>query len=220
MIPAKPSQPPGQRSVALSQPRKISQWEALFRIAIVAALILSMGLAWWTLTRKLVPLQQQSKSLGATVARLSDDVDAFQRKWPKDDVDKIRAQYKQLRAQLFANEEAMGEWINRLDEAAGGGILLDLHVEFGKPSAQVTNEVQVSVVPATVSIEVHPMTGGTESPYQRLLRFGQQLGVEGKRADLAELSVLGGTNSITRALLVFNLWVGDDTAEDKTASAR
>jgi hypothetical protein len=219
MIQAKHSQPPGQQSVALSQPRKISQREALFRIAIVAALILSMGLAWWTLTRELAPLQKQSQDLTATASHLSDEVEALQRRWTQADVEQVRNKFKQLRTQLFADSAAMEEWIGRLDQAAGP-LVLDLHVEFGKPSVQVTNEVQVSVVPATISIEVHPMPGGTESPYQRLLRFGQQLGTEGKRADLSELSVAGGTNSITRALLVFNLWAGDDTAENKTASTQ
>jgi len=210
---------PGQRSFAVAQPRKISQWEALFRVTIAAALLASMGMAWWTLTRKLVPLQQQSQALNATFSRLSAEVDALEIKWPTTRVEPIRTQFKELRAQLFANEEAMEEWFDRLMQASGP-LSLNLQVEFGKPSVQVTNEVQVLVVPASVSVEVRPTPGGTESPYQRLLHFGQQLSAEGKRADLAELSVFGGTNSITRALLVFNLWAGDDTLENKSASAR
>jgi hypothetical protein len=210
---------PGQRSVAVAQPRKLSQWEALFRITIAAALLASMGMAWWTLTRKLVPLQQQSQSLAATSSRLLDEVEVLQRKWSQSNVDEVRDHFTKLRSQLFANEEAMGEWVNRLIEASGDA-KFDFHIEFGKPSVQLTNEVQVSVVPASVSVEINPMPGGTESPYQRLLRFGHELNAEGKRADLAELSVVGGTNSITRALLVFNLWAGDDTLENKSASAR
>jgi len=219
MIQVRPSPSPGQRSVAHSQPRKISQWEALFRTAIAAALIVSMSLAWWTLTRKLVPLQQQSQALGATMSRLTEEIGVLQSKCSKEDVERIRTQYKQLRTQLFADQDAMEAWIKRLDESAGP-LTLILHVEFGTPSVQLTNEMHVSVVPASVSIEVHPMAGATESPYQRLLRFGQQLSAEGKRADLAELSAEGGTASITRALLVFNLWAGDDTVETKTASVQ
>jgi hypothetical protein len=197
----------------------VSQWEAIFRVAIAAALLVSMGMAWWTLTRKLVPLQQESQSLVVTSSRLLDQVEALQRKWSQPKVEETRNHFKQLRTQLFANEEAMEEWVNRLAEASGPA-KFDFHIEFGKPSVQLSNEVQVSVVPASVSVEVRPMPGGTESPYQRLLRFGQDLSAEGKRADLAELSVVGGTNSITRAVLVFNLWASDDTLENKSASAR
>jgi hypothetical protein len=216
---AKPPPLPGQRSVAVAQPRKVSRWELVFRVAIIGSLVISTGMAWWTLTRRLMPLQQQSQALGVTVSHLSDEVDALQRKWPPADVERIRNGYKELRTQLFADEGALQAWLARLDEAAGP-LVLDLKVDFGKPTAQVTNDVHVSVMPASVAIEVHPMPGGTESPYQRLLRFGQQLGTEGKRADLAELKVLGGTSSITRALLVFNLWAGEETPENKSASAR
>jgi HAMP domain-containing protein len=205
------------RTVSVAQPRKISRWEALFRVGIAAALLISMGMAWWTLTRELVPLQRQSQALSLTMSRLNYEVDGLERKWGKDEVEQIRSGFKRLRSELFANEEAMGEWVNRLDEAAGP-LTLYLNIELGKPSPQVTNEVQVSVVPASISIEVRPMPGATESPYQRLLRFGQQLGTEGKRADLSELRVIGGTSSITRALLVFNLWAGDDSLENKSAS--
>ncbi len=215
----KPPSLSGRSTIAVAQPRKISRWELAFRVAIIAVLVISMGMAWWTLTRQLVPLQQQSRALALTVSHLSDQVEALQRKLSGDNVEKVRNQYKELRTQLFADEEALDSWMRRLDEAAGP-LVLDLKIDLGKSTAQVTNDVKIAVIPASVSVEVHPMPGATESPYQRLLRFGQQLAPEGKRADLAELSVIGGTNSITRALLVFNLWAGDETAENKTASAR
>src|SRR5579859_4777440 len=205
MSPAKPPALPGQRTVSVAQPRKVNRWEMVFRIAIVGALIISMGMAWWTLTRQLVPLQKQSRAMSGTFSHLSDEVDALQRKWSQEEVGQIRNRYKELRTQLFSDEAAMQAWLARLDEAAGP-LVLDLKVDFGASTSQVTNDLKVAIIPARVSIEVHPMPGGTESPYQRLLRFGQQLGTEGKRADLAELSVFGGTTSITRALLVFNLW--------------
>jgi hypothetical protein len=45
-----------------------------------------------------------------------------------------------------------------------------------------------------------------------MLRLGQQLGAEGKRADLSELTVNGGPLSITKGVLVFNLWAGEEKA--------
>src|SRR5690348_17806704 len=95
----------GQRMVSVAQPRKVNRWELVFRVAIVGALVISMGMAWWTLTRQLVPLQKQSQVMGATVSHLSDEVDALQRKWSQDDVGQIRNRYKELRTQLFSDEE-------------------------------------------------------------------------------------------------------------------
>ena len=215
---AKPPPLPGQRSVAVAAQRRLNAWEILFRVAIAAALIISISLAWWEFARQFLPLQQESQALGAAVSHLSDEVEVYQRKWASTEVQQIRTSYKELRTQLFADDAALQAWLGRMDEAAGP-LVLDLKVDFGKTTAYVTNEVNVAVMPASVSIEVHPMPGGTESPYQRLLRFGQQISAEGKRADLAELRVSGGTNSITSAVLVFNLWVGDETTENKTASA-
>jgi hypothetical protein len=40
-----------------------------------------------------------------------------------------------------------------------------------------------------VTLEIRPAIGGTQTPFQRMLRLGQQLAAEGKRADLAELDV-------------------------------
>ena len=210
----------GQGSIAVAQPRKLNRSELVFRIAIVGALLISISLAWWTLTRQLVPLEQQSQSLGMAVSHLSDEVDAMQRKWSPAEADQIRASYKDLRRQLFADETALKDWYMRLYQAAGP-LALGLTVDFGKSVPQaINNDVKVVMIPASVSIEVRPMRLVMDSPYQRLLRFGQQLAAEGKRADLAELTVSGSTNSIAHALLVFNLWAGEDAGEANSASAR
>jgi hypothetical protein len=53
---------------------------------------------------------------------------------------------------------------------------------------------------------------GKESAYQRVLRLAQRLTATQKRADLAELTVFGGTNSISSAVMVFDLWAGEGGA--------
>ena len=72
----------------------------------------------------------------------------------------------------------------------------------------VTNNEELSIILSSVALEVRLEPGGMEPPYQRLLRFSQQLVGDGKRADLAEMIVEGGPNSITRADMVFTLWAG------------
>jgi hypothetical protein len=130
------------------------------------------------------------------------------RKWSKDDAEFIRAKYKEVYSSLFTDEAAMQEWLDRLQKRALP-LSLDVHVDIGKGTPQLTDE-RLAIVPAAVTLQVRPMPSAKDSPYQRLLRLGQQLAAEGKRADLAELTVNGGNTSITNATLVFSLWVGDE----------
>ena len=67
------------------------------------------------------------------------------------------------------------------------------------------------MIPATIFLEVHPTTEQpAQPPYQRLLQLAQQLGAGEKRTDLAELTVWGGTGSVSRATVVLNLWAGEE----------
>jgi hypothetical protein len=204
--------------VALAQPRKASRLELAFRVAIATALLACAGLAWWSLQMRLLPLEQQSRNLAARVTRLSDEVDAYQRKWNKADIDQIRSEYTQVHTQLFADGAELKAWRDRLDQAAGLQAL-NLNVLLGKPSVQSTQNVQLALLTANVAIELRPRPVQTESPYERLLRFCEQLAEEGKRADLAEMTITGGTNSITHAVLVFNLWAGEETPEPAAPEA-
>jgi hypothetical protein len=98
--------------------------------------------------------------------------------------------------------------VRLVEEAAP--LALETTVHFGNITDKTTEKENLSVIPASVTLVVRPTIGGTQTPYQRMLRLGQLLGAEGKRADLAELTVNGGPLSITKGILVFNLWAGED----------
>ena len=121
------------------------------------------------------------------------------------------------RLQLFADEAELNRWLERLKDDSIP-LALELNINFGQVTSEMTNTVKIGIIPASVSVEVRPLLGLTGTPYQRLLRLGQQLAAEGKRADLAELTVAGGTNSITRASLVFNLWAGEESVASEPAA--
>jgi hypothetical protein len=204
------------RAVVLTQLRKPKRGEAVFRVVIILVLLASLALAWWAFAVKFVPLQKQSRDLTMAVSRLSTEVDALERKWTKEEAAEIRARYKELHTQLFADTAALQAWLSRLEEMAAP-LSLQATVEFGNTVPQLTNDYKVAFIPANVSLEVRPVLNSTESPYQRLLRLGQKLAVEGKRSDLAELTVSGGPMSITKAQLVFNLWAGEEAVETSAA---
>jgi len=188
--------------------KKLTRWDLLFRFVTVVLITGSVAFAWWTYSKKLIPLQRQSRALSADVSRVSSEVDVMDRKWPQVQREQIRTDYQEVRNQLFADEAELGRWLVRLQEEAGP-LALDINVDFGKSTARTMEQEKLAIVPASVTLEVRPSIGGTQTPYQRLLRLGQQLAAEGKRADLSELDMNGGPLSITHGLLVFNLWAGE-----------
>jgi hypothetical protein len=188
--------------------QKLTRWDALFRLINVVLIAGSIAFAWWTFSQRLVPLQKQSRELSSSLNRLSAEVDVLERKWPKVDRDQIRTDYKEVRNQLFADEAELGRWLVRLEEQSSP-LALDIKVDFGKSTARTAEQEKLAIVPASVVLEIRPVIGGTQTPFHRMLRLGQQLAAEGKRADLSELNVNGGPLSITHGLLVFNLWAGE-----------
>jgi hypothetical protein len=201
--------PPTPQQLALVQARRAKPWEIAFRVINFGLILASVGLAWWTYSKRLVPMQQRSRQLSRSLDGLSTQVDNLSRKWPKFERDQIRSDYREVRNELFADELELGRWLMRLEEQAVP-LALEINVDFGKSANRTTEEEKLAVIPASVTLVVRPTVGGTQTPYQRMLRLGQQLGAEGKRADLAELTVNGGALSITKGVMVFNLWAGED----------
>jgi hypothetical protein len=201
-----PTRQPPQRAPLPA--KRLTRWDVIFRFISVVLIAGSVGFAWWTYNQRLIPLQKQSRDLSAALNRLAAEVDTIERKWPKVERDQIRTDYAEVRNQLFADEAELGRWLVRLEEEASP-LALDIKVDFGKSTARTAEQEKLAIVPASVTLEVRPAIGGNQTPFQRMLRLGQQLAAEGKRADLAELDVNGGPLSITHGLLVFNLWAGE-----------
>lgn len=197
------------RAVVLTQSRKPKRSEAIFRVIVVVVLLGSLILAWWAFALRFVPLQKRARDLNLSVTRLSSEVDALERRWPKEEAEAVRVRYKELHTQLFADSAALEAWKTRLEEMAKP-LGLQATFEFGATTPQLTNDYKVAVIPANVSLEVTPVLNAEDTPYQRLLRLGQKLAAEGKRSDLAEMTLNGGPLSITKAQLVFNLWAGEE----------
>jgi hypothetical protein len=207
-----------QRAVVLTQLRKPKRSESVFRALVVVIILASLLVAWWAFAVRFLPMQKRSRELSMTVSRLSTEVDGLERKWSKEEADQIRARYKELHTQLFADRAAIEAWLTRLQEMAAP-LSLVATVDFGTTVPQLTNEYKVASIPANVSLEIQPILNSTESPYQRLLRLTQKLASEGKRSDLSEMTISGGPMSISRAQLVFNLWAGEEPLDTGSTNA-
>ena len=203
---------PERRPVAALAPRasSLNYTEILLRALFFLCVLGSLALVWWSV-RRLAPLQQKSRELSTTVARLSAEVDQMDGKWTKQDVEQIVRKFGQVQGHLFGGQAAGEAWLIKLKEQ-GIPMALDVKADFGKTAAQEAGDRKLAVIPATVSIEVRPAPGieGVLPPYQRMLQLSQRLTAEEKRADLVELNVVGGTNSICRAVVVLDLWAGEE----------
>lgn len=200
---------PARVRAGVAQNSRLRRRELLFRLVILLLLAVSLALAWWTFDKVFNPAQKQSREMTTKLAAITAEVDQLERKWGKAEADDIRRKYRQAYGRLFADQAALETWLASLREQATP-LGLQTEIDFGQSRMAATNEQGLAIVPASVSVEVQPLPGGNETPYQRLLRFTRQLAAEGKRADLAEMTVEGGLASIPRATLVFSLWAGEE----------
>jgi len=217
-----PEEAPSPKRVHLPPPKKLrlSHRDALFRVVIVLVILVSIAAAYWSLFQRLLPLQQQSRLIVTQVSKMSEQLDQTERRWTPEQIKEIRARYREVYRQLFANSAALEEWLRQLHTEAAP-LALELNVRLGQSAPHVAFTNNLSIVTASISLEVLPDPGEPKgkSPYERVLAFGQQFAAHGKRADLAELSVAGGAGSIRRAELALNLWAGDLGAEAALTTA-
>jgi hypothetical protein len=218
---ATPHEAPVPKSVQAPPPRKLrlSHRAALFRVVIVLVILISITVACWSFFLRLQPLQRESRLTLARVSKMTEQIDQAERRWPRGKVDDIRARYREVHAQLFADQDDLQQWLRQIHTEASP-LALGLNVRLGESASQAAFTTNLAIIPAVMSLEVRPASGDEKekSRYERVLAFARQLAAHGKRADLAELTVVGGTSSISRAVLVINLWTGDLGAEAEIAT--
>jgi hypothetical protein len=205
---------PGARagnSQPLVQVRSISRGEWLFRLVVLLLLGGSVALTSWVFKMKLAPAQQQSREMSAKVSAVLAAVDELDRQWDRQRTDSINSRADKAKKFLFDDQVSLENWLANLREQADP-LFLEAKTDFGKTVPQKTDEQEIAVIPATISVSLLPTSDRDtkESAYQRVVRFSTRLMREDKRADIAEIHVQSGMGSIKRAVLVFNLWAGDE----------
>jgi hypothetical protein len=212
-VPAQRPVPVVKGSAPAARTNQINIWELLFRLFTFSLLAASVMIAWWMFSQRLVPRQKQSRELGSRVSRFSIEVDELERQWSEAEAQRVSNKYALVRSNLFVGPAALEAWWINLKEQAIP-LTLDLRVEFGAAKPKLTNQENIALVPTTLALEVQPAVGTErpESPYQRVLRLAHRLTTGDKRADLAQFTVNGGTNSTSRAVMVLDLWAGEEEA--------
>ena len=209
--PPVPQAPPSAPIVVRLGLRSPRPREVIFRLVIVAVILSSVGLAWWSFVKVLPPLQDRDRELSATVSRLGTEVDQLDRQWSKAAADQVTNSYQRIRSELFSNEGAFANWLANLSGQAST-LTLDAKADFGKTAPIAAPGEKLATIPATIVIDVRspPGEGAAQSPFQRVVQLTGQLCAGKRRTDLAELRLSGGAGSISRVVVVLDLWAGEE----------
>lgn len=188
--------------------------ELIFRAVIIALLVFSVWLVWWSYYRVYTPRLKAARDSRATVSQLSAEVDDLDHRWPPADMDRVNQRFDLVDARLFADQSTLEAWLADFREQLPP-LGLDLKATFQKTVAHTAAERNVLVIPTTLLVELRPVTNALAMPssYQRLLWLTQQLVLQQKRADITDLTVDSGTSSIARAVIGLNFWAGEKEAK-------
>jgi hypothetical protein len=203
--------PPGAPGPRRPPPKKASlttrDW--VIRGAMVGILLAALGVLVWSYQR-LMPLQAQGRRLTERVNKLQEEVALMERGYTPADLEKLAREFQFAGAQLFGGEEALAAWFNGLRRRSVP-LALEADADFGPPRTPATN-YPVAVVPATLTLNIKPSEDATSprSPHVRVLTLLDELVRQTNRADLLELHITAGSNSIAQVKAVFELWAGQE----------
>jgi hypothetical protein len=166
----------------------------------------ALGLLYWSVFVRLLPVAAENNLQSRQMTRLSDDLELLRRRFSPAEVESIKARYTAAQEMLFVPEQEMANWETQILEQARVGTL-DAKVKMGAP--QPASGIDgINAITAEVSMQPNLIMGATLTPYARMLKFTQALATSPKRLDLVELSVTGDSNSVSQAQAVVQLLTG------------
>jgi hypothetical protein len=194
---------PGAKESWLDVPPVFYQY-LLGRIIMLALFVGSVMLVFWSVNR-LPPLNRELQVQSSMVSQLADQVERMQSNWNTQEADEVAKAVKATREALFASPEEYTKWQQEIQKQSAP-LGLDASAQLLK--AKPTSDNKFASTPAVIAIEVQPATetAVTNSPYKRLLEFGQSLARPNKRVDVTELTVSGNSNSVAQARIEVQLW--------------
>jgi len=202
LIQPPPSSPPAAKTSGLGH------LTIVFRVVIILLLVFSVWLVWWSYYRVYAPRLKEARDNRATVNQLSAEVEDLDRRWPPAEIERINQRFEQVDTSLFADQSMLEAWLADFRERLLPPLALDLSASFQNTVLHSAAGQKVQVIPTTLTVELRPVTNATvmPSPYQRLLELTRKITLQPKRADLTEMTVESGPNSVSRAVLVLNFW--------------
>lgn len=180
--------------------------------ASMALLLAGAGcLLVWSLQR-LLPLQRQTRDAAALASRLSGEIAIMEGRYTPAEIEQVLQSYTKATNRLFATPEAIKDWLQEV-HLRTLPLAIEASAEFGDPVVTNTPGHELTVMPARLSLVIQPSAKveAIQSPYLRVLRVLDELVRQEKRADIVEIQVAAGTNSIARATTLIEVWTGKET---------
>jgi len=176
----------------------------LERVGLALAMSASFAVIWWSVDR-LGSAQRHTADLGQQAARLASEIDVMRGQWPAGSTQAVLQRYSQASEALFQTPEAIAAWHDTLREDA---IPLALDPTLALAETRQTNAGSASFTVIAANLEVRPADGiASDRPaYRRVLQFTHALASQPRRLDLVQLSVEGGSNSVSKAQATVELW--------------
>jgi len=200
---------PGNNQRPATMQGVFNHLEWIWRVVVFSLLVASVGLLGWSYYRVYLPRQKISRDLNVTVEKLATEVDDMESHWSKAEISQINEKFPRVQPRLFADQAEIAEWLADFRDQIQP-LNLDIKTDPGSTGDRTTNCPGLFILPTTMVI-TFPAVGreaGTSSPYQRFLQFAQRISSQDKNADLDEMSVDSGGNSIGRAVVRIDFWMG------------
>ena len=191
------------KAAQAASPFALKPW--LLRLLLMAPTVAAIVLVWHATTR-LDRVQREMAELETQNGRLSRDIENVERDWMTGDIEAVKTRHDEVTARMRGGAELISLWLQQANERASQ-LALEIVPRFEAPMVRTIGSTTVTLVPATLDVRPAPgLDGGGRSAYQRLLDLCLHLSTQTNRADLMQLSVQTGSNSVSRATVSFSLW--------------
>jgi hypothetical protein len=168
---------------------------SLFRLAMIGICLASIGLVYWSFFMRFLPVSGEHQAHITELSRLSDEVDQLRARLDPVEVEQTRVRFAAARQLLFASGDDLQQWGMTLERDALSRAL-EVSVELGDAEEEDQDHPELSRVSAELTLWPLTVVGLTNSPYQRVLGYFQDVVTAPKRIDLLELRVDGNSNSV------------------------
>ena len=191
------------RTGPAASPFALHPWvlRSLLMVPTLAAIVLV-----WHATTRLDRVQREMADLETQNGRLYRDIENVEREWMTGDIEAVKTRHDEVMTRMRGGTELVSLWLQQANERASQ-LSLEIVPRFETPMVRTIGSTTVTLVPATLDVRPAPgQDADGRAVYQRLLDLCLHLSTQPNRADLMQLSVQTGSNSVSKATVSFSLW--------------
>lgn len=195
--------------IRVETPEKKNPWTT--RVVMSLVLLFSIGLIWWSVNKRLLPVVHEAQKKTQEVSALANEVQQLELKWTPADISKTEKQFKDSKKSLLSGDAGRMN-LNREIQQQARALSFNVDIQPGNTEPLPTAGYKLALMLTTIDVYPSAVSSLTNTPYARLLNFTKMLSELESRTDFLELSVTSDTNSVHQATAVVQLWSEGDEA--------